>query len=452
MTFRISDVQFNQAIEQLGRYVAIPSVSNPASPDYSMDRLTAAADFAHERLERLGFTVTRHQIEDSPPFLIGEKVHDITQNIFLLYAHYDVQPVEREKWSSDPFTMVEKNGRLYGRGASDDKAGIMAILTAIQTCQSLKIALPNIKVLFEGEEEYGSPHLSALLKKEAARLSANALIVLDGGNKNTNTGTITSFTRGIGMFDIEVSALKKPVHSGGGCLAPDPCQALAGLIHSLGQPEKIPGFMKGAQQLTDKEREILRKTTLSTEEYSKDSGLLPGVELRGDPKHSIYERIHSVPSLSVVNMTAGQKNGGNSIQDIARCSINVRTLAGQDPDQVIASVIQHIKSQPRPYNVQVEAKQTEEGSWAWQGNLTGEFTTAYLEAMGMHFQETATMPSGGALPLLKEFKDQFPRMEMIVPGVEDPDTNAHSFDESQDLGVFRKVIDSLVAFLEKTGR
>lgn len=448
MSFRISDSGFNQAIEQLGRFVAIPSVSNPNSPDYNMQNLTAAAEFAKLQLEELGFTAACKQIEGSPPYVIGEKISDAAKPTFLLYAHYDVQPVDRSKWKSDPFTMVEKNGRLYGRGASDDKGGIIAILTAMKHCSNL----PNIKVLFEGEEEFGSPHLNTFLKKEAARLNAQALIVLDGMNQDVHTGTLTSSTRGIGCIELEVRALDKPVHSGGGCLVPDPAQSLAALIHSLQDPEKIPGFMDGVEELREEEKEILRKTSVSAETYGKDNGLLQGVNLRGDPNSSIYERIVMEPSISVVNMTSGQKNGGNSIQDSARCAIGVRTLPGQDPDKVVGSIIKHLLAQPLRYNVHVEAKQTEEGSWAWRANLTGKYTSLYFQAMAEHYQTTSAMPTGGALPLLKEFQDLFPGMEMIIPGVEDPGTNAHSFDESQDLGVFRRTIDSLVSFLEKTGQ
>jgi acetylornithine deacetylase/succinyl-diaminopimelate desuccinylase-like protein len=448
----LTQTQFEQAISDLGKFVAIPSVSHPESPDYKKENLIQAAEFASSKLTHLGFKVSHVSIDGSAPFVIAERIHDVALPTLLLYAHYDVQPVDRDKWSSDPFKLEERKGRLYGRGSSDDKAGIIAITTAIEACLEAKIKIPNIRILFEGEEEYGSSHMSALLKQEAERLHAHALVVLDGLNRDPETGTLTSSTRGIVNIDVEVKALEKPVHSGVGCIVPDPIQDLVRLTHSVLEPKNIPGFMDGCEQLSETERSLLRESSISAETYAKDMGMKLNAQLRGNPNESVYERIRTEPSLSILNFNSGKPNGGNSIQDQASCTLSIRVLPGQDPDKVAEAVIQHLSSQKLASGFEVKITQVEKGARAWTADLSTPFSKIYFEALKENFPKVASMPTGGALPLLHDFKEIFPDLEMIVAAVEDNQTNAHSHDESQDIAVFKNAIQSLIVFLERVGK
>jgi len=449
----VTDREFEEAVRFLGQLVAIPSVSNPNSPDYTMEHLTSAARCIERKLNDLGFNVSCPSIEGSAPFIIAEWVSDLRKPTLLLYAHYDVQPVDREKWISNPFIMEERDGRLYGRGASDDKAGIIAIITALEAYLKSVRELPvNVKLLFEGEEEYGSSHMKTLLKQRFQDLQADALIVLDGLNRDIHTGTLTSSTRGLVNIHLKINALEKPVHSGIGCLVPDPAQALAGLIYSLRDPKAIPGFMDNCQVLSNQEREILARDSQSSESYAKEMGVVQSACLRGNPKESIYERIVQEPSISVVNMHCGQPNGGNSIQESASCTIGIRLTPGQDPDQIVNAVINYLESQAKVYNLPIEVHPKEKGSWPWKADLAGPFSKQYFEALGENFRGISAMPIGGALPLLRDFQEIFPSMEMIVPAVEDPHTSAHSHNESQDLTIFRNSINALIAFFYKAGQ
>ena len=448
----VTDQQFNDAIKLLDQLVAIPSVSNPNSPDYSMENLQLTSEVIEEKLRTLGFEVECASIEGSAPFILAQWMVDLTQPTILMYAHYDVQPVDRDKWVSDPFVMEERDGRLYGRGASDDKAGIVSILTALETYLSAGREFPvNVKLLFEGEEEYGSTHMGALLEQYEQKLQADALIVLDGLNRDVHTGTLMSSTRGVINIKLKVNALEKPIHSGIGCLAPDPARSLASLVHSLNDPQLLPGLRADHQPLNDHERAILAQSSQTAESYARDNGVLKGAELRGNPHKSIYERIVEEPSISVVNMNCGQPNGGNSIQESASCTIGIRVTPGQDPDQISHNVIAHLKAQSVLFNLPIEINTDEKGAWAWKANLAGPYSQKYLAAMGENFEDNSAMPCGGALPLLREFQAVFPTMEMIVPGVEDPKTAAHSHNESQDIGIFRNSINSLISFLDKAG-
>ncbi len=450
---KVTDEQFQNAIDQLGRFVAIPCVSNPGSSDYCMETLIKAANFATEGLQELDFTVRQVRINDSAPFVVAEKVVDAAKPTITLYSHYDVQPVDRNEWKSDPFVVEIRDGRLYGRGASDDKGGVIAILTALRVYKEADQELPvNVRILFEGEEEFGSVNMTEFLKQEAASVQSKALVILDGMNRDTKTGTLTSSTRGIVNVHLKVNALEQPVHSGVNGLVPDPAQALVALLTSLQEPSFQAQLTEGSRALTEAEKQLLKVSSVSPEQYAKDSGMLPGIQLRGDSERSIYERIVNEPSLSIVNMTCGQPNGGNSIQAHASCTIGIRLLPGQDPKVMGDMLIGHLKSQTVMWNLPIETKIPEAGAFAWGANLEGAFTQAYYTALKGSFEQAAFMPCGGALPLIHEFETAFPGMEIVVSAVEDPLTAAHSHNESQHLGVFRNSVDSLVKFLEEAGK
>ncbi len=452
-TLYITDRAFDEAVRFLGQLVAIPSVSNPNSSDYAMEHLKQASGLIEAKLNGLGFKVSCPSIEGSPPFILAEWITDLAKPTVLLYAHYDVQPVDREKWTSDPFTMEMRGGRLYGRGASDDKAGIVSIITALEAYLKSDGELPvNVKLLFEGEEEYSSPHMKTLLQQKAQDLQADALIVLDGLNRDTHTGTLTSSTRGLVNLYLKVNALEQPVHSGIGCLVPDPAQALASLIYSLRDPKAIPGFMDQCQLLGDQDRKLLARSSQSAQAYATEMGVVQSAWLRGSPEESIYERIVQEPSISIVNMKCGEPNGGNSIQESASCTIGIRLTPGQNPDRIVDVVKSYLESQAVMYHLPIEVSRKEKGAWPWKASLNGPYSKKYFEALSETFDETSAMPIGGALPLLQDFQEIFPNMEMLVPAVEDPQTSAHSHNESQDVAVFRNAINALIAFFYKVGQ
>jgi acetylornithine deacetylase/succinyl-diaminopimelate desuccinylase-like protein len=448
---RVTDLQFAKEVAELGEFVAIPSVSNPNSEDYNFENLQQAALFVASRLGTLGFKTRLTVVQEgTAPYVLAERIINVALPTLLLYGHYDVQPVERSHWNTDPFTMISEEGRLYGRGASDDKAGVMAILTALRVYKEAGIELPvNVKILIEGEEEYGSANMADLLTKEVGTLKADALVILDGGNRDVQTGTIENSSRGVVTMELKVNALEKPVHSGVGVLVPDPCQALAQLIVSLSDPRSIPGFLDGCEALSAEEKRLLAASSQTPAEYAREMGVVEGAVLRGSLETSIYERIVTEPSISVINMTSGQRGGGNSIQESARCTIGIRLTPGQDPVHVEEVVRRHLASQRMLYNVPYTLERIGLSSRAWKGNVEGPFTQAFLAGMQESYGQTAVMPTGGALPLIDDFKGAFPDLEVIVAGVEDPDTSAHSHNESQDIGVLRKTTDALISFIDR---
>lgn len=448
---KVNQEQLDTAIESLADFVAIPSVSNPDNQDYSIEALQAAADFASERLREMDFNVRQVSIEGSAPYVLAEKIVDSSKPTILCYAHYDVQPVDRSQWSTDPFILTEKDGRLYGRGSSDDKGGVMAIITALNSYQNNCGSLPcNIKILFEGEEEYGSTHMDALIEQESESIQADALIILDGENKDIKTGTLLTSTRGILTLQLEVQTMAAPTHSGTGCLVPDPAQIMSQLIYSLKDPRSIPGFMDDCEPLSPSDREKLAEDSQTAESYANDHQLFEGVKLRGNPETSVYERIVEEPSISCLNGSWGVPNGGNSIQPSASCQIGIRLTAWQDPAKIAEVLKDYLLSQ-EVQGAYVTLEQLDEGAFAWQADLSGPYTEKYLEAMGENFSETHVQPTGGTLPFLRSFGAAFPDMEIIIPAVADPTSNIHSNNESQDIHVFEMAINSLISFITKVG-
>ncbi len=448
---KVSEKQFFECIEDLGKFVAIPSVSHPESPYFNMLTLSDAAHFVSKRLQDLDFEVRLVKVDESAPYVIAQRIVDIALPTLLFYAHYDVQPVEEDKWKSKPFVVEERDGRLYGRGASDDKAGLMAIITALRVYKESGKPIPvNIKVLSEGEEEYGSNHMSALLDQEAATLHAHTMVVLDGLSKDVSTGTLTSACRGIVNLTLQVNALTQPKHSGIACLAPCPALALACLVSSLQAPEKISGFMDDAEQMPQDERMIYRQRTQTPDSYKSEMGMVGG-SLRGDPETSVYERIVETPSITIININAGKPNGGNSIQESARCEIGIRLTPGQDPDRIGQVVKKHLESQKVLWNLPIDV-QVKEGCRAWKADLTKPFSTEFLKSLEKNFPKVGAIPCGGALPLLYELQHAFkkkglPDMDMMVPGMEDPDSNAHSHNESLSIELLRNTINTVLSFI-----
>ena len=230
---------FDEARLALEDLVRIPSIS--ADPDRHAD-VQHSADATASYLESCGLESVRHAtVPGCPPAVIAEWTHASAGGAahaptVLLYAHHDVQPPGYEdRWESDPFEPTARDGRLYGRGSADDKAGAVAHGAMIKACLDATGALPcNVKVLIEGEEEVGSPHLLAFLTEYADDLAADVLVLADAGNWSVGTPGLTYSLRGLAGGDVVLTALESPLHSGmAGGAVPDPAMALARLLASM---------------------------------------------------------------------------------------------------------------------------------------------------------------------------------------------------------------------------
>ena len=438
---------FKDHVRELSDLVAVPSCSFPGFPASEVDR---SAKAVAALLTRSGLEHARVlKLPGAHPYVYADWLHAPGKPTLLLYAHHDVQPPGRpELWKSPPFKAVERKGRLYGRGAADDKAGILVHCAAISSFLKTSGKLPlNVKLLIEGEEEIGSEHLESFLKKHSRLLKADVMILTDTSNFETGVPSITTSLRGIVNVDVTVRTADHPLHSGmwGGPL-PDPVQALAKMIASLSDAAgriAIPGLCDEVRPLGALERRSLKSLRYSDKEFRRQAQVLPGVGLVGG-KESPLKKMWRLPSVSVNAIQASsRKDAANIINESAWCRVGVRLVPDMDPKKTARLLIKHLKTHA-PWGVKAEFTEVTAGMW-WLTDPAAPAFQAARRALTKGFgREAVYIGSGGSIPFVGPFAKALGGAPALLIGVEDPYSNAHSENESLDLGDFRKIIRSSI--------
>src|SRR5947209_8774053 len=300
----------NQAacVRDLAELVAVQSVSNDGEHQKEIGQ---SAELTCEHMRRAGLgNVEVLRCGQSNPYAYGEWLGAPGQPTVFLYGHHDVQPVKfAGDWLSDPWTLTERDGRLYGRGSADDKGAIVVQLGAIAAYLKTQGSLPvNVKVLIEGEEEVGSKNLDAFFHEHKERLQSDVIVVCDTENIDTGVPSITYSLRGIVACLVEVQSATKPVHSGmaGGMLA-DAALALDVLLARLYWKNgkiPIPGFYDKVRKVTGKERRACRKLPGDDTTWRKDMGVLDGVSFAVENRTHPYEQTWRRPAITVIAQEA----------------------------------------------------------------------------------------------------------------------------------------------------
>ncbi|MGH3334962.1 MAG: M20/M25/M40 family metallo-hydrolase [Nocardioides sp.] len=411
----------------LERLVRLPSVS--ADPSARL-HLEASAEEVVRQLEGAGLTEVEMLTEGGGlPAVVGRRPGPSHAPTVLLYAHHDVQPVgDPGLWETDPFEPVERDGRLYGRGAADDKAGIALHCAALRALGSEPGV--GVTVLVDGEEEIGSPTLPALLARHGNRLGGDVLVLADSINWRVGVPSLTTTLRGGVSVVVEVRTLRHAVHNGAyGGPVPDALTALARLLatlHDEGGDVAVAGLSRGAADPLD----------LSDEQLRADAGVLDGVRLIGSG--TLTSRLWAGPALSVVGIDAPSVDGsGMVLVPSARARLALRIGPGDDPAAARDALVAHLHEHA-PWGASVSVTAGEPVapySAVTSGPAYAAARAAYEEAWDTPPVEIGV---GGSVGFLAPFAAAFPQAEILVTGIEDPDTRAHAPNESLHLADFER--------------
>ncbi|MGI9641407.1 MAG: M20/M25/M40 family metallo-hydrolase, partial [Acidimicrobiia bacterium] len=363
--------------------------------------------------------------------VFGEKIVSAEAPTVLLYAHHDVQPPgPATQWETDPFVPTTRDGRLYARGSSDDKAGIAMHLGTIR---ALGADLPvNIKVFIEGEEEIGSRHLIDFLDAYAELLSADVIIIGDAGNWAPGVPGITTSLRGLVDCIVTARTMKYAVHSGSfGGVYPDAITALARTLAGLHNDD-------GSVAVAGLVSEIADGPDITKEEV--DEQVLPasGVELVGSG--TLTSRMWRQPAISVLAIEAVPIGEAiNQIVPEARAKVSMRIPPGQDAGQAMRALVEHLQASA-PWGVELTIEEGSVGE-AVELDTSGPAYDAYRAGMLEGYGTVAVeMGVGGSIPFVAAFSERYPSAEVLLVGVADPTSRYHGPNESLELADLESAI------------
>lgn len=442
---------FPRYVELLKALIRIPSIS---FDHFDQNEIYRSAQAVKALFESYGFTNAQLLTPESGRSSVFAELKTHHKNpTVLLYAHHDVQPTMREAlWESAPFAPEIRNGRLYGRGAADDKSGIILHIAAVS--QALAVCgdrMPNIKFIIEGEEECGSSGFGELLEKHRELLRADAVIIADLSNFATGTPSITTSLRGMSAVSVIVKSVKAPLHSGSWSgPIPDPVQALCKMIASLTDAEGnilVEHFYDGIAEPTEEERASYRALRYTEETFRKESGMLPGTKLLGG-KDSILETLWRKPSIVVTAFEAGSRTqAGNVLQDSAYARIGIRLAPGMQTERATRLLEEHLKKNcPDGLSLSLIP---EDGANPFTTDISHPYYAMMKDAMTKAYgTEAKYIGCGASIPGAQLFRDTLGDIPILMTGLEDPECNAHGENESLGLQDFERGIVAEALFFE----
>lgn len=437
------------AIADLSNLVRIPSV---AWDGFDFAQVHASAEAVRSLFEQTGvFDLV--ELRRAPqaateelgqPAVLGLRAARNGKPTIMLYAHHDVQPPGNDAdWESLPFEPTVRGDRLYGRGAADDKAGVVSHLAAIRAL--VETVGPDldlgIVVFIEGEEEFGSRSFKNFLRQYRDELQSDVIVVADADNWDTQTPALTVALRGNITLKLRVSTLAHASHSGmfGGA-APDAMLAairLLATLHDANGSVAVAGLVSHSAETPEYDEDKLRH----------EAGLLDGVTPIGSG--TVLERLWYQPALTVTGIDAPTvQNASNTLVPSVLVKLSLRLAPGQDVAAALEALEKHLRDNV-PFGAQLEISDVDLGSpflVDTSGWAVTEATDAMAEAWGA---PAVHVGSGGSIPFIADLVELFPTAQVLVTGVEDPDSRAHSPNESLHLGVFRRAILAEAILLAK---
>lgn len=428
-----------EVLERLEALVRIPSVAFPGFDPAPVHAMGAAVV---ELFEAAGATgVTLLDVPDGYPCVYADLPGPEGSPTVLLYAHYDVQPAPAsQNWSSEPFEPVTKDdGRMYGRGAADDKSGLvihygtLKLLGADRPC--------HVKILVEGEEETIS-HLEAFVEANPDLFAADAYVIADIGPQRVGRPGLTTALRGDVACTVTVRTLANPVHSGmfGGA-APDAMTAMIRILDSLHDENGdtvIPGVDNGTWSGADMDEAV----------YRDGSSILPGVEFLGTG--SLSDRIWMKPSVTVLGMDLpNTAEASNVLLPEVTAKLSMRIVPGSDGDAQLDALMAHLHSQ-RPWNCEVEVERVKVGQPFAVDETHPAIVAAAAALEEAYGSPVESIGSGASIPLVASLQKVAPEGAIVLWGAEDTaQSRIHASDESVDPGEIERMIAAQTLFILK---
>jgi len=419
--------------------VRIPSVW--ADPQRRAE-VHRSAEKVASLLREAGFATVEIVSAGGAPAVIAHHPAPPGAPTVLLYAHHDVQPEGDEAhWDSSPFEPIERDGRLYGRGTADDKAGIATHLAAFRAHDGNPPV--GVTVFVEGEEESGSPSLGRLLAAHKAKLAADVIVIADSDNWTTEIPALTVSLRGLADCVVEVATLDHGLHSGlWGGVVPDAlmvlCRLLATLHDDVGNVA-VAGLHTGTAAPVDRDADWVRT----------ESGMLDGVGEIGSG--TVAQRLWAKPAITVIGITTTPiDKASNTLIPRAQAKISLRVAPGGESGAHLDALRRHLE-QRAPWGAKVTVTPGDVGQpYAIDagGPVYDAARAAFRQAWGV---DPVDMGMGGSIPFIAQFAAAFPAATILVTGVEDPGTQAHSVNESLHLGVLERAALTEALLLGKLG-
>ncbi|WP_030377883.1 MULTISPECIES: dipeptidase [unclassified Streptomyces] len=413
-----------RAREELTELVAFRSVAD--FDQFPRSESEAAARWISESLRAEGFEdVAVLDTPDGTQSVYGYLPGPAGARTVLLYAHYDVQPpLDEAAWSTPPFTLTERDGRWYGRGAADCKGGVIMHLLALRALKANGGVPVNVKVIVEGSEEQGTGGLERYAEQHPELLTADAVVIGDSGNFRVGLPTVTTTLRGMTLLRIGVDTLEGNLHSGQfGGAAPDALAALIRVLDSLRGED-------GSTTVDGLDGEARWEgLQYDEEQFREDAKVLDGVELIGSG--TVADRIWARPAVTVLGIDCPPVVGATpSVQASARALVSLRVSPGMDTVEATKLLRAHLENHT-PWGARVTVEQIGQGQ-PFRADTTSPAYAAMAEAMAVAYpgQEMQHAGQGGSIPLCNTLASLYPEAEILLIGLSEPEAQIHALDES----------------------
>ena len=434
-------------LEELFELIRIPSISSEAAHKKDMIR---CAECWRKHLLQAGADKAEVMPTDGNPIVYGEKIIDPKKPTVLVYGHYDVMPVDPiELWKTKPFEPVVKDGRIWARGADDDKGQSFMHAKAFETMVKTNTLPCNVKFMLEGEEEIGSGSLAKWIVKYKNLVKADIILVSDTSMIASDVPSITTGLRGLAYWEIEVTGPQADLHSGlfGGAVA-NPLNTLCEMITSCLDENNhiaIPGFYDDVVNCSRKERQLLNMAPYDEKEFKASLGVKA---LRGERGYTKIERVGIRPTFDLCGMWGGYTGEGSKtvLPSKAYAKLSCRLVPNQDHEK-IAKLVKNYLEKMAPKYVTVKVTPLHGGqAYGYPIDLPAykAAEAAYMETYG---KQPIPMRSGGSIPIISEF-ERVLGIKSILMGFGLGEDAIHSPNENYRLDHFYKGIETIIAFYQ----